>query len=88
MKQTHSWVPEKYKPADARAVQDLEQGKATPDQQKRVLNLVIRSLACTYHPSYRDNERDTIFMEGRRFVGLELINLLNLNAAGMSEGKK
>ena len=83
-----SWLPQEYGPADVRAIQDLEQGKADEDQQKRALALIINTICATYHPSYRESQRDTDFMEGRRFVGLELVNLLKLSASKVAERRK
>lgn len=81
------WLEEKVQAADIRAVQDLEQGIATSDQQKRALSYIINNLCATYQPSYRVNQRDSDFMEGRRFVGLELVTLLKLNASAITRGE-
>lgn len=77
-----SWAPVSYEPQDMHAVQALRRGDATPDQQKRALAWIIESAAGTYDLSYRpDSDRDTAFAEGRRFVGLQLVKLLNLRPA-------
>ncbi len=74
-------------PADVRAIQDIEQGKATPDQQKRGLEFIIFNLCGTYQPTYGESDRDSNFLDGRRFVGLELVTCLNLNAAALGSKK-
>ena len=84
----NTWLPQKIEAADVRAIQDIEQGKADPDQQKRALEFIIKNICCTYHPTYRDNDRDTVFMEGRRFVGLEIINCLKVNPRAFIRGDK
>ena len=81
-------LPKKIQPADVRAIQDLEQGKATADQQKHVLDFIINNICMTYHPTYGDNDRDSNFLNGRRFVGLEIINCLKLSAAAISRRPK
>ncbi len=86
-KKTARWLAEEIKPADIRAIQDLERGKANEDQQKRALAYIINNLSATYFPSYRNNQRDSDFMEGRRFVGLELVTMLKLNASEMRRKK-
>lgn len=77
------WIPKEVEPADIRAIQDLEQGKASPEQQKRALDLIINTFSATYYPSFRNDPRSSDFMEGRRFVGLELVTLLKLNASNV-----
>lgn len=75
------WKPPAFDPADAAAVQALQRGNATPEQQKRALAWLINQGCATYDLSYRPGEegrRDTDFAEGRRFVGLQLVKLLNV----------
>ena len=81
MKRKAEQLIERFEPADIRAIQDLEQGKATPDQQKRALGFIVNNLCGTYQPTYGEDDRDSNFLDGRRFVGLELVNCLKLNAA-------
>lgn len=75
------WRPPAFEDADVAAVQALERGNASPDQQKRALRWIIEKGAGTYDLSYRpgtEGQRDTDFAEGRRFVGLQLVKLLKL----------
>lgn len=86
-------VPEKYRPntapetpicepADAGAIQALQRGNATALQQKRALAWVIETAAATYDTSYRkggpEGDRETVFAEGRRFVGNLIVGALKL----------
>ena len=87
MKRNAEKLSQKITPADVRAIQDIEQGKATLDQQKRGLGFIINNLCGTYQPTYGESDRDSNFLDGRRFVGLELINCLNLNAAALGSKK-
>lgn len=62
------------------AFQALVRGEANEGQQKQVVNYVINDLCATYDLSYRpDNDRDTTFAEGKRFVGLQIVKLTKLS---------
>lgn len=68
--------------ADAGAFQALARGDAAPHLQKRALQWLIAQAAGTYDLSFRpgaDGDRATAFAEGRRFVGLQVVKLLNVN---------
>lgn len=76
------WVPSDYDIADAAAIQALQRGDATKDQQQRALKWLIEKACGTYDLSYRpgeDGRRDTDFAEGKRFVGSQIVKMLNLN---------
>ena len=65
-----------YVEADVQAIRALGSGLATPAQQKRALDWMIKSFG-TYDTSYRpDSERDTVFAEGRRHAGMILVWML------------
>ena len=76
------WLPPAYEDADVVAVQALAKGIANLDQQKRAFAWIIERAAGTYDMSYRpgglEGERDTIFAEGRRFVGNQLVKMTKL----------
>ena len=80
-----SWMPPDWELADAGALQALQRGDASPDMQQRALKYVIEVLAGTYDMSYRDNDRDTTFAEGRRFVGLQCVKLLKVNLGALKD---
>ena len=74
------WAPVAYEGADVGAIQALNRGDATPEQQRRALRYIVEVVAGTYDQSFRpDSERDTAFAEGRRFVGLTLVKLSKIN---------
>jgi len=77
------WLPPDYDPADISALQALVKGTASPEQQQRALNWIIYKAADTYGFTYRQNDRDHAFADGRKFVGQQLVKLLSLNAAKM-----
>lgn len=67
---------------DAAALQALALGEASPEQQRRALDWIIKSAAGTYQTSFIPGAPDaSAFSEGRRFVGLQLVKLLSLNLA-------
>ena len=78
------WLPAPYIKADIVALQALERGEAEPDQQKRVLKWMIERLCRTYDPSFiPHSDRESDFAEGRRYVGLQLVKLININLANV-----
>ncbi len=78
------WKPAAYETADAYALKALRDGEATPEQQVRALDWIVMTACETYNMSYRpggpDGDRDTAFAEGKRFVGLQIVKMLNLRA--------
>ena len=77
-----------YDKPSAAALQALERGDATEDQQKRALQWIIENGAMTYQDVYSNsNMNDTAFMNGRRFVGLRIVKLLKLNLKAFKEIK-
>lgn len=70
------------------ALQALQRGEATAEQQKWCLNFIINQAAGTYNQSFQpDGDRETAFAEGRRFVGLKIVALLHLNTAALLRTK-
>lgn len=68
-----------WEPADAAALQSLQRGDASPEQQKRALDWFITRAAGTYNVSFVPGAQDaTAFMEGRRFAGLQAVKLLKV----------
>jgi hypothetical protein len=76
------WRPPAYEEADAYAIQALGRGTANMDQQRRALAWIIEKAAATYDMSYRpgagEGDRDTVFAEGRRFVGNQVVKMTKL----------
>ena len=80
-----SWVPADWDLADASAMQALERGEASPEQQKRALNWIIVKACRYYEPEYKpggaEGERDSCHASGRRWAGIQIVKLLKLNVA-------
>lgn len=71
---------------DVYALQAMERGEATPDQQKRALYWIIH-FACQTHSFCLTPESDRLsaIFDGRRFAGLQIIKLLKINMADMKD---
>lgn len=80
-----AWHPADWSNADAGAIQALTRGDAPPDLQQRAIKYIVEVLCGTYDMSFRQNDRDTCFAEGKRFVGLQLVKLSNVNLAVFKE---
>lgn len=78
--------PAEWELADVGALQALERGTASPEQQKRALMWILRG-ACgmgdfLYRPG-EDGRRDTDFALGREFPAKQIVKLLRLNLAAL-----
>jgi hypothetical protein len=82
------WFRCDYDVADAAAIQALQAGEATEQQQQRALAWIVNTAAATYEVAWDpDNERATSFEAGRRFVGLQIVKLLKINTAILRRDK-
>lgn len=81
------FAPPIYEIADVHAFQALHRGEANAEQQKRALDWLITKAAVTYEVSFNpESERLTSFAEGRRFVGSQVVKLINLNPSKLQKG--
>lgn len=90
-RRTEAVQPPAYDRADVMAFKALVAGVANDAQQKRALNWIINQACGTYDLSFRpgiNGERDTSFAEGRRFVGLQIVKLVNFSGDLMNEAFK
>jgi hypothetical protein len=71
--------PSPCEKADIYAIKALSEGVATEGQQKRALAWILNT-ACGIRDNtyFADSERDSVFASGRRFVGLEIVALMNM----------
>ena len=70
-----------YDDYDIRAFNALASGVASDTQQRRVLDFIVNKAARYYDLSFQDGpdgDRATSFMEGRRFVGAQVVKLTKL----------
>lgn len=79
-------MPSDYDLADAHALQQLLAGAASPEEQKRALEWIIKDACGVYDETFfpgEDGSRLTTFAEGKRHVGLQIVKLLNLALSRM-----
>lgn len=70
----------KWEKADAYAIQALERGEATPDQQRRALAWIVNSACQTYDFCDKpESDRLSAIFDGRRFAGLQVVKLIKIN---------
>jgi len=68
-----------YQSAVATAIQQLEQGTAGPDMQKKALDWIITLVCATYDQSYIPGDtHETAFNEGKRYCGNTIIKMLKV----------
>lgn len=61
------------------AIKSLASGTASDSQQKAALRWIVETLCETYGLSYRPaSDRDTVFAEGKRHVGMQIVKQINL----------
>lgn len=76
-----------YEYADAAALQALERGQATPEQQVRALKWLVHTAANVYDLEFQvEGDRESHFAAGRRFVGLQIVKLCNLSLNKLARG--
>lgn len=85
LKPVESWKPPQWQPADAQSLKALGRGDATPEQQRRALEWIIREACGTYDFAFRPgaNDRDTNLALGRQMVGQQIVKLINLDLAAL-----
>lgn len=70
----------KFEDADAYAIQALERGQASPEQQKRALRWIVECACLTYDFCDKpESERLAAIFDGRRFAGLQIVKLIKIN---------
>jgi hypothetical protein len=76
-------IPAPYTLADAGAIQALQRGDATADQQQRALAWLIKQAAGTYEFQFYPSDRETAFALGRAFVGQQIVKLATLDLSSL-----
>lgn len=81
--------PVPWEDLDVYALKAVAEGKADAAQQKRAMDWIIHKAAGTYDMSYRPgNVQDTVFAEGRRFVGLQIVKLVAIDIARVKQAER
>ena len=75
-----AYAPAPWEPADAKALQQMAIGEATPEQQKRALKWIVEQAAATYDQPFRPGDNgETQFACGRMFVGQQIVKLVKVD---------
>ena len=87
-----SWMPtQTLAPQDKAATYAIQQvalGQADEEQQKLAMNFIINKLCGTYEVSYDpESQRNTDHAEGKRWVGLQLVQFVKLNYGVLNDGR-
>jgi hypothetical protein len=80
MSEFKAWKPCPVTKDIAYALRAVSEGNASEFQQVQAMRWIIETAAMTYDLTYMpDSARDSDFAQGRRFVGLQIVKLLNLS---------
>lgn len=72
----------------AAAIKALAKGEAMPEQQTLALNWIITECAGTYESVYfPESVRQSDFASGKRFVGNQIVGIINMSMALFDEKK-
>lgn len=74
------WMPASWSNHDVAALQALARGVANEGQQKRALDYIVNVLGMAYEHTHYPNDRDTCHANGRRYVALGIVKLVNMPA--------
>ena len=81
---TESTLPQSFKiPSltvqEVQAIRALEVGEATAYQQRLALDCILKKLCRVYDQHFvPSSDRETVFLEGRGFVGQNLLKFMRL----------
>lgn len=74
-----AWLPVEFEAADINALKALQAGTATPEQQKRALDVFINKVCGTYELGWHpQDDHQASFAAGRRFAGMQTVKALKL----------
>ena len=72
--------PAPFEPVVAAGMKALARGEASPHQQIECFNWLLKKAAGIGSQSYREGPHATAFAEGRRFVGIQMMMLLETSS--------
>ncbi len=81
------WLPLAPYKHEGAALQALDRGEATPEQQLCAMDYILYTISdrngMSYRPGGVEGARDSDFAEGRRFVGNTIVNILKTSLSEM-----
>ncbi len=79
-------LPAAFDLPDIAAIQAVYHGTAGPEQQKRAMDWIVKQAAQIGGQSYRAGDSHaTAFLEGRRFVGAQILSLLAMSTEDLKK---
>lgn len=82
-------VPVRWTDRDAQNLKLLYQNKLPPENGQQLFEFIIKNLCGVNEMSIRFGEPDaTAFNEGRRFVGMKIVNMATVPLAQLHEAEK
>jgi hypothetical protein len=80
------WLPAEWDKFDASCIQALARGDADGRQQLHALKVIVEKLAGTYEHTFVPRETETtVYLEGRRSVGLQIVKLVKVDLAQVKD---
>ncbi len=79
VEQPFAGVPAQWVNADAAAIQALEKGRASKEQQKRAYNFILYRICEVDEFEYRTNDREHAFCSGKRSCGIQIKKLTSVD---------
>ena len=67
------------------AFKALEKGTASPEQQQYAMKFLITRGCRTHDSDWFEDDRLSSFAAGRRFVGMQIIDMVNLKISKLNE---
>lgn len=81
------WEPAKYEEADIGAMKAL----FSDERHKRAVEWILFNVCglrdLSFRPGGQDGDRATVFSEGKRFVGLQMVKMTSLRVRAKPEGE-
>lgn len=78
--------PAPFELPDVAALQAVYRGEGSPEQQKRVMDWIVKQASQIGGQSYRAGDsHGTAFIEGRRFVGAQILSLLAMSTEDLKK---
>jgi hypothetical protein len=72
------WHPPDYDAIDVSAIEAVAKGVASADQQQRAVRAILEKFCRIYDQTYfADSESNTLYAQGMRGVGLNLVSVIN-----------
>ena len=78
------WLPTEYTDFDVGSLKALAKGEANQEQQVHAMRFIVEQLAGVYDLEFRpgvEGDRNTAFAGGKRWVGLQIVKMVNQRRA-------